>query len=213
MKVNVLLPWICVAALTAGLGAMYLSGRTKDAELATLRNESQQAQLTREKLDQAETQLKTQQADIESLRKDNQELLRLRAQINKLQEDKSQLEKKVQSAQGEAQRAQAGAQQAQQQLQSENAQLRGAITQNAQNAQNSQNGLRISCINNLRRLDGAKLQWAQQNNKTADTVPTPQDIAPYFDNSLPTCPAGGTYTLNAAGQQTACSIPGHAIPR
>lgn len=210
MKVNVLLPWICVAALTAGLGAVYLSGRTKDAELATLRAESQQAQLTREKLEQAETQSKTQQAEIESLRKDNQELLRLRAQINKLQEDKSQLEKKVQLAQGEAQRAQTGAQQAQQQLQNENAQLRGAIAQNSQNVQTVQ---RTACINNLRRLDDAKQKWAQQNNKTLDAVPNPQDLAPYFENSLPICPAGGTYTLNAAGQPTTCSTPGHAIPR
>jgi multidrug efflux pump subunit AcrA (membrane-fusion protein) len=207
MKLNVLFPWMCVVGLATGMGAVYLSGRTKDAELATLRAESQQTQLTREKLEQAESQARAQLAEIDSLRKDKQELLRLRAEINKLHDDKTQLDKKLQLAQAESQRVQAGAQQAQQQLQNENAQLRNSAAQNVQNAQ------RIGCINILRQMDAAKQQWALQNNKTADAIPTPQDLAPYFNNSLPSCPGGGTYTINAVGQLTTCTIPGHALPR
>jgi hypothetical protein len=38
---------------------------------------------------------------------------------------------------------------------------------------------RNTCINNLRQIDAAKNQWAE-NGKTADAVPTAQDIAPYI---------------------------------
>jgi hypothetical protein len=206
MKLNVLFPWICVVGLTAGLASVYFSGQKKDAELAQLRAESQQAQATREKLDQAETQARTMQSEIESLRKDNEELLRLRAEINKLRDDKTQLDKKLQGAQADVQRAQAGAQQAQQALQNENAQLRNSVAQNNQNAQ------RIMCINNLRQLNSAKQQWAQAQNKPADAIPTAQDLAPFF-TAFPACPSGGTYSLNAVGQEVTCSTPGHALPR
>ena len=55
-----------------------------------------------------------------------------------------------------------------------------------------------ACINNLRMLDAAKQQWALEKNKTATDVPTAQDLLPYFkDNLFPTCPDGGTYTLNS----------------
>ena len=70
-----------------------------------------------------------------------------------------------------------------------------------------------ACINNLRQIDAAKQQWALENGKTASDVPTADDIKTYLrHNRMPTCPAGGTYTINAVGQPPTCSIPGHKLP-
>jgi hypothetical protein len=67
-----------------------------------------------------------------------------------------------------------------------------------------------ACINNLRQLDAAKNQWALENSKSADAVPTKSDLLPYL-RSWPTCPQGGTYTLNPVDQNPTCSIPGHHL--
>ena len=70
-----------------------------------------------------------------------------------------------------------------------------------------------ACINNLRQIDGAKQQWALENKKTPGAIPTAQDITPYLMRGVfPTCPAGGTYTLNAVNAAPTCSIPGHVMP-
>ncbi|HTA94902.1 MAG TPA: hypothetical protein VK769_02140, partial [Verrucomicrobiae bacterium] len=75
-------------------------------------------------------------------------------------------------------------------------------------------GERNTCINNLRQIDAAKQQWALEKNKTAEAIPTAQDLLPYFkDGVFPVCPSGGTYTLNAVGELPVCSIPSHVLPQ
>ncbi len=70
-----------------------------------------------------------------------------------------------------------------------------------------------ACINNLRQIDGAKQQWALENKKTADNVPTRKDLLPYLrDHKFPVCPAGGTYTINRVADSPECSHPGHKLP-
>jgi hypothetical protein len=72
---------------------------------------------------------------------------------------------------------------------------------------------RNACINNLRMLDAAKQQWALEKSKQSTDVPTLDDLKPYIGiNPHPLCPAGGTYTINAAGQAPGCSLPGHQLP-
>jgi hypothetical protein len=81
-----------------------------------------------------------------------------------------------------------------------------------------------ACINNLRQIDAAKQEWALENGKKGDAVPTVQDLTPYIRNGvytvpdrkpytsngvLPTCPAGGTYTIGAVSNSPVCTIPGH----
>jgi hypothetical protein len=71
-----------------------------------------------------------------------------------------------------------------------------------------------ACINNLRQLDGAKQQWALENRKTETAVPTEPEIAVYLrSNTVPKCPAGGTYTLNSVKATPTCSIQGHVLPQ
>lgn len=73
------------------------------------------------------------------------------------------------------------------------------------------------CKNNLKMIDLAKEQWALDNKKSSDALPTWNDLldsvspsAPYL-SQMPKCPDGGTYTLNAVGKNPTCSIPGHSI--
>ncbi len=68
-----------------------------------------------------------------------------------------------------------------------------------------------ACINNLRQIDAAKEQWALEKGKQSTDTPTMDDLKPYL-RSIPHCPAGGTYTINAVGQPPVCSIPGHVLP-
>lgn len=71
-----------------------------------------------------------------------------------------------------------------------------------------------SCANNLRILDGAKRQWALENQKQGSDVPTPADLDEYLRGGFKAvqCPQGGTYTINALDQPPMCSVAGHELP-
>ncbi len=69
-----------------------------------------------------------------------------------------------------------------------------------------------ACMNNLRQFDGAKQQWALENHKTTNDIPSWQDMRPYLgrgtNGELPTCPQGGVYILGRIGEPPRCSIDG-----
>jgi hypothetical protein len=74
-----------------------------------------------------------------------------------------------------------------------------------------------ACLNNLRLIEAAKQQWALENSKTTNDIPTWDDIRPYLgrfqSNSIPVCPKGGTYTLGRVGNLPTCSVggPDHSL--
>jgi DNA repair exonuclease SbcCD ATPase subunit len=214
MKVQTILPWICVLGLSAGAAALYVSGQKKETELTQLRQENQDAQGMRTQLEEVNGRIKAQEEELAGLRKDKEDLLRLRNEVRQLQQAKQQLTQQAATAQADAEQARARAAQAAQagaqQLQSERQQADAAQIEASRKTQRDI----LICITNLRQLDAAKQQWALEHNKTADATPTAQDILPYLkDNTLPACPAGGTYTLNAVGQVPTCSFPVHVLPR
>ena len=71
-----------------------------------------------------------------------------------------------------------------------------------------------ACINNMHQIDGAVTEWALENGKkTGDPAPDlTADLMPYIrlnsSSGIPSCPAGGTYTMNLVGivPQVACSL-------
>ena len=71
-----------------------------------------------------------------------------------------------------------------------------------------------ACINNMHQIDGAVTEWAlEHGKKTGDPAPSlTEDLTPYIrlnsSSSIPTCPAGGTYTMAAVGNipQVSCSL-------
>ncbi|HTB85462.1 MAG TPA: von Willebrand factor type A domain-containing protein [Candidatus Sulfotelmatobacter sp.] len=50
-------------------------------------------------------------------------------------------------------------------------------------------------INNLRQIDAAKNQWALENNKSPDAVPTSADLSPYLKNGGVKPVAGESYVI------------------
>ena len=68
------------------------------------------------------------------------------------------------------------------------------------------------CINNLRQLDGAKLQWSLEKRKGTNDVPSVAEISPYLHQEVPKCPVGGVYTLGPVAETPRCSITGHVLP-
>ena len=78
-----------------------------------------------------------------------------------------------------------------------------------------------ACINNLRLIDGAKQQWALENNQAPDAEPSEAHITPYLgrnaDGRFPSCPAQGVYTIGAVNVKPTCSlgdsvVPPHVLP-
>lgn len=72
---------------------------------------------------------------------------------------------------------------------------------------------RYACINNLRRIEGAKEVWAFEHPGKTNNAPTMQDLSQYFKGSVTNleCPAGGTYSINAVGEPPRCSLPKHRL--
>ena len=70
---------------------------------------------------------------------------------------------------------------------------------------------RLECLNNLRQIDGAKAQWALENNKKSTDVPTESALRPYLNNRRLSCPQGGHYTYGAVGDTPTCSYSGHSL--
>jgi hypothetical protein len=225
MKLKSLLPWLCALGLLIGLAWVYAVNQKKDVELAVLREDGQKLQQLQAELEEAKTNSVHAESDeLTRLRKDNEELLRLRNEVRQLRGDKQQLATQLQSAQSQVQGAQAQVQA----LRANPAQLAapGQLTPAAQAAQaafaaryglgvtNSEQAVIAACINNLRVIDGAKQQWALEAQKPPGTLLTPANLMPYMkSNALPVCPAGGVYTLNPVGLAPICNIPGHALPR
>ncbi len=222
MRLKSLLPWLCVLASLLGLAWLYATSQKKDQELAALREESQQLQQLRAEVEEAKTNsVQTASDEIARLRKDNEELLRMRNEVRQLRGEKQQLSLQLQSAQTQVQGAQA-------QMQA----MRVIPVQPAAPGQPIPAGQPVpgarpgaapvspeqanltACINNLRQIDGAKQQWALDHQKAVSALMTQTDLLPYFKgNAMPACPAGGVYSLNPVSVPPICNIPGHAIGR
>lgn len=197
------LPWIFVLILAVGTGILFTSVQSKEEALAQLRQENAELPELRSAVERAGKAPANPDATVTG--KEREELIRLRNEVGVLRREKQQLATQFQQAQKSQERLEN--QQAQQaQLLQQNQQL-AQVTQEQQNIQ-----ARIACINNLRQIDGAKQQWALENKQPADALAIYQQIAPYLkDQAVPSCPSGGTYTLNAVSSPPACSIPGHAL--
>ena len=73
----------------------------------------------------------------------------------------------------------------------------------------------ITCIRNLKQIDGAKQQWALEAKASADATPTWENLTPYLGRgtaaTLPVCPSGGTYSLGSLDTPPRCDVRGHTI--
>jgi alanyl-tRNA synthetase len=204
MKFKLIRCSVCAFALLASAVLFVTGCNNKDAELAV--QSQKELETVRAELEQTRTSAAAQEAELTRLRKEKEELLRLRNETRQLREEKQQLAKQLESLQATTAGVQQQARQLQK-LQVENQQLQQSARRIKQNAD-----LNI-CINNLRQVGGAKQQWALANQRASTTIPTAQDVAAFMKDGFTECPAGGTYTLNAVGASPTCSISNHALPQ
>jgi hypothetical protein len=68
------------------------------------------------------------------------------------------------------------------------------------------------CSINLKLIDTAKQQWADEKHRSVkDPAPTWDDLGEYIGRGsnnaiLPECPCGGTYTIGSLNQTAKCSL-------
>jgi hypothetical protein len=204
MNMKMILPWVLVVALAIGAFALYSSNQKQGAELAQLRQQTEEAQKTQAA--DTKSQPVATEEELTQLRKDHDDVLRLRNEVRQLRDEKQQLARQAQAAQAAAANTQQ--QEQMQKLTVENQQLK-VQTQVIQ-LRDQQN----ACINNLRQIDGAKQQFALESQKQRGALVSTDDLAAYFPNkAIPTCPGGGVYTLNQIGLSPICNIPGHVLPK
>jgi len=237
MKPKALLTWLCALCLLAGCGKEAEQARQRaEKELETVRAELEAAKTERANLQSETARLRKDNEDLLRLRN---EVRQLRDAQKQLTQQVQTAKSEVQRVQAQAQAAQAqaqaqAAQAAQAQAQAAQAQAQALGTNAAQvltpeqqafaaryglpQLREQEEAARLrklqiaACVNNLRQIDGAKQQWALENRKTAEAVPSAPDMAPYLKDGIPKCPAGGAYTLNAVGAHPTCSVAGHALP-
>jgi septal ring factor EnvC (AmiA/AmiB activator) len=193
--------WVCVAVLIVSEIMLFRANHARDAALADAHDAQQQLQQAQSDLDALKNSNTGQQASlITYLKTQNASLT---AKVAALQKNLDQLQTESQQTAQHLTTARDALQMQQEHLQQLQVQQQQAAEVANANA----------CINNLRAIEAAKDQWALEKQKTATDVPTTQDILPYFkDGTLPVCPDGGSYSINAAGDLPTCSIQGHALP-
>lgn len=199
------LPWILAVIFLAGAGYLFSVNRSQTAQLADLSAKAARADQLQAENDQLKA-APDQSAELTRLRGEHEELLSLRSQVNQLGEENKKLNSDYQKA-----LAQSGQVQQQQQQTSSELQSLRLQSQHLQAAQAAEH-LSI-CVNNLKLIQAAKQQWALENNKPAIAVPKADDLAAYLPGkTMPICPDGGTYIINAVGVPAACTVQGHVLP-
>ncbi len=65
-----------------------------------------------------------------------------------------------------------------------------------------------ACVNILRNIKAAKEQWALENQKTSNDIPSWDDIRVYVGstNAVPHCPNGGVYIIGRVCEPPRCSL-------
>ncbi len=75
-----------------------------------------------------------------------------------------------------------------------------------------------TCVANMRQIEGAKEQWAMENNQGATSTPTAGNLSPdYIKSAMPACPSGAAaYVINNMSTNPTCgnvgTNPTHVLP-
>jgi erythromycin esterase-like protein len=193
--------WVCLALMLVAEGLLFHSNHQRDDALEQLHKAQVALHAVMAERDALTNSSAGQQAALITFLKTQNEALT--ARVNALQKNVEQLQAQSQQTAEHLSTARSALQMQQEHMQQLQAQQQQALAVANANA----------CINNLRLIDAAKTQWALEKQKSATDVPTVQDLLPYLkDGVFPSCPDGGTYSINAAGELPSCSIPGHVMP-
>jgi prepilin-type N-terminal cleavage/methylation domain-containing protein len=65
-----------------------------------------------------------------------------------------------------------------------------------------------ACLNNLKKIDVAKDQYALDNNTSTGVIPSDLALSPYVKGGIQiakACPSGGSISVNAIGSDPTCT--------
>lgn len=221
---KIILPWVVAVLALGGGWFFYNSGQSKSAEITALNEQVAELDDLRTEFE-ALKQEQISAEELELLRKNSRDALRLRNEIGQLRNQTADVEQQAQRARADAERAQAQAQTAQSEMQALSQQQAQAQQASAARALEQQHfaarygltaeGVQVArtCINQLRQINGAKQQWALENRQPTTVAPTTEQIALYLKDGTLSCPGGGSYTLKSVGEDPTCNQPGHLLPQ
>lgn len=148
--------------------------------------------------------VKVDASELDRVRRENHDLPKLRNDARQTREELQKLKKENQQLRSLVAQSQ--------QLQLELQQLQPNVQVAETAPVPDVKAMAVACINNLRIFEGAKDQWALEMKKETGATPVVSEIKDYLKGgSFPTCPLGGSYTLNVIGAPATCSIPGHSL--
>jgi hypothetical protein len=219
---KIVIPWVVAVLALGGGWFLFKAGQSKSAEITILQEQVAESDALRAEFEELKRE-QVSASELERLRKNSRDALRLRNEISQLRNQKTAIEQQAQQAQAAAVAAQAQAQTAQSEIEAlsrqqvEAQETSAALTLEQQifaaryglTAEGVQQAL--VCINQLRRIEGAKQQWALENRQPATITPAAEQIAPYLHSDVPSCPTGGAYLLNSIAESPTCNQPGHTL--
>jgi prepilin-type N-terminal cleavage/methylation domain-containing protein len=68
-----------------------------------------------------------------------------------------------------------------------------------------------ACIHNLKTVDGAKDMWALMEGRSGTATPTWGNLITDYIKKTPSCPSGGTYTINSVDTYPTCTETNHEL--
>jgi prepilin-type N-terminal cleavage/methylation domain-containing protein len=68
-----------------------------------------------------------------------------------------------------------------------------------------------TCLANLKQIESAKEQWAMETKQASTATPLQTDLVTAYLKTMPTCPSGGTYTIQTLATRPTCSISTHVL--
>lgn len=204
--------WACLALMLVAELFLFAANRQKEIALAAMRDSQAQLYQAQKEL----TELKNSDVGLQA-----SEILRLRKQNEILTSRQEELQLSLAELNTEntsnaqhlatARFALRLQQQHLQELEAANQQIQSVAETNA--VTDAAIIERKTCLLNLRHIDDAKQEWAAENNAADDVVPTVNELIPYLrDGIFPSCPSGGTYSINAVNEVPTCSFPTHVLP-
>ena len=196
-----------IVALALVLVIFFFRDRYQTEELEHLRQEVKDLPTLRAQ-NLALQQFQDQAAEVDSARKNQRELVKLRNEVAGLRADKQKLTTDWHQALSaiatlkESNQAHIAPPPGQVPA--------GYVASDSETVKNA-------CINHLRRLDAAMQQWALEHQGRAEDHPTQNDLLPYLqspDNPWSwICPGGGSYVFGRVDELPRCTLPGHVLPQ
>ncbi len=211
MNVKRWFPWVCLAMMLLADVFLFNSIREKDAITLKLRDTEVQLRQTQDELaDLKNSDVGLQASEILRLRKQNEILTN---RFAGLEEELAQLQVENSSNAQHLATARLAIRLQQQHLLELESETERILNTAAANATNDAAIIaQKTCLGNLRRIDDAKQAWATDNNAPDTAVPKETDLLPYLKtDQFPSCPSGGTYSINAVNELPTCSFPGHVF--